>query len=97
MSEEKTTSDGTYFLVFVVLAILTFVQLAVSFSGLDKARLPINMVVASVQVLILSMVFMHLKDSDTLTKLSAVAALFFIGLLFVFTITDYLTRQWLAY
>jgi cytochrome c oxidase subunit IV len=97
MSEEKTTSDGTYYLVYIVLAIMTFAQLAVSFSGLGPMRLPVNMGIASVQVILLSFVFMHLKGSDSLTKITAAAALFFLGLLFLFTITDYLTRQWLAY
>jgi cytochrome c oxidase subunit 4 len=96
MSEEKTTNDGTYLLVFIVLAVMTFAQLALSFSTMEK-RLLISMGLATVQVILLSSVFMHLKGSDTLTKISAVAALFFLGLLFLFTITDYLTRQWATY
>ena len=90
-------SDSSYFMLYFVLAALTLVQIGVSFSDFGKLRLPINMGVACLQMILLTFFFMHLKGSDSLTKITAATALFFLGLLFLFTITDYLTRQWAAY
>src|SRR5437667_12397598 len=91
------TKESTYWFTFFVLAVLTLAQIGVSFSTLEKMRLAINMAIASFQVILLTLYFMHLKESDQLTKITAVAGLFFLGLLFLYVLTDYLTRQWLVF
>jgi cytochrome c oxidase subunit IV len=91
------TKESTYWVTFVVLAVLTLAQIGVSFSDFGKKRLLINMAIASFQVILLTLYFMHLKESDNLTKITAVAGLFFLGLLFLYVVTDQLTRQWLAF
>lgn len=60
-------------------------------------RLVLNLVVASVQVALLGLIFMHLKNSDRLTWLVVGAGLFWILILFLLLLTDYLTRQYGVY
>jgi caa(3)-type oxidase subunit IV len=43
---------------------------------------------------VLALFFMELKQQDTLTWLIAASSLFWTGLLFLFTLTDYLTRHY---
>ena len=82
---------------FVVLLLLAAGQLAVGFSDLGSLKVVANLGVTGIQVAILSYFFMDLKQSDTLTWLCVGASIFWSGLLFLFTLTDYITRHYAAY
>src|SRR5947209_5699815 len=53
-------------------------------------RLVINLVIASVQVALLGLFFMHLKGADRLTWLVVGAGGFWLLILFLLLLTDYL-------
>lgn len=89
-----TSSTLTTFAVLVVLAV---VALAVGFSNMGPAKVFASLGVAVVQSVILALYFMDLKQADKLTWLVAAAAVFWTGLMFLFTLTDYLTRYMAAY
>lgn len=78
---------------FAVLAVLAAVQLGVGFSDLGSSKLVVSLVVAAVQTTVLGYFFMDLKQADKLTWLCVGAAGFWMLLLFVFTLTDYVTRR----
>jgi cytochrome c oxidase subunit 4 len=40
------------------------------------------------------LIFMHVKDSTRLTKLTVIAAAFWLCILFVLTMSDFLSRNW---
>ena len=40
--------------------------------------------------------WMHMRRKDQVVTLSALTALFFIFIMFVLTLSDYLTRQWIS-
>ena len=82
---------------FALLAALTAVQLAVGFSDLGHYKLPVALLVAVTQAGVLSVLFMDLRQADKLTWLVAGASLFWVGLMFLFILTDYLTRWYAAY
>ena len=78
---------------FAVLAALTLVAIGVGFSDLGPIKVVANLAVAVVQAAVLAVFFMDLRQADKLTWLCAGAAVFWVGIEFLFTLTDYLTRQ----
>jgi cytochrome c oxidase subunit IV len=82
---------------FVVLAVLAAVALAVGFSNLGPMKVFASLAVTAVQAVVLSLFFMDLRQADRLTWLCAGAAVFWVLIMFVFTITDYVTRHMSAY
>lgn len=85
------------FLVFLVLAALTVIAILLGFVDLGPAKIWLQLAVACAQAIVLSVFFMDLRFADKLTWLTAIAAIFWTFLLFLFTITDYLTRHYYAY
>jgi len=82
---------------FVVLVALALVALAVGFAPLGPEKVVFSLLVAMVQATVLGLFFMDLKHADTLTWLCVGASFFWVFLLFLFTLTDYLTRHYAAY
>lgn len=82
---------------FAVLAVLAVVALAVGFSDLGPWKVLASLLVAGVQAGVLSYFFMDLRQADKLTWLCVGASIFWTGILFLFTLTDYLTRHYATY
>lgn len=92
----EVPTTGSFLTTFVVLALLTLVQIGIGFSTLGEWKVVAALVIATVQTAVLGLYFMDLRHADTLTWLCVGAALFWVGILFTFTLTDYLTRHMLA-
>ena len=86
------TTLGTL-ITFLVLLALACVQMFVGFSAMGDEKLIIQLLITCTQAVILSYFFMDLRQSDQLTWLCVGASIFWSGLLFLFTLTDYLTRH----
>jgi caa(3)-type oxidase subunit IV len=79
---------------FAVLAGLALLALYVGFSTeLGSMKVVASLAVSTVQACVLAYFFMDLKQADALTWLVAAASIFWTGLMFLFTLTDYLTRH----
>lgn len=85
---------GKMFVVFLVMAALTAMALVVGFTELGQVKVWVSLGVAVAQGIVLTLFFMELKQQDTLTWLIAASSIFWTFLLFLFTITDYLTRHY---
>ena len=79
--------------IFVVLAGLALLQIFVGFSDLGPMKVVANLLVAAVQASVLALFFMDLRQGDKLTWLIAMSGLFWTFLMFLFVLTDYLTRH----
>jgi cytochrome c oxidase subunit 4 len=79
--------------IFAVLAGLALLALFIGFSDMGPLKVVASLGCAVVQAGVLAYFFMDLKQSDKLTWLCVGAAVFFTGLQFLFTLTDYLTRH----
>ena len=107
MSEVKETihehdthtvaSTGSTLTVFVVLVLLSVVAISVGFSDLGPWKVAASLAVAGVQALVLTVFFMDLKQADKLTWLCAGASVFWVAIMFTFTLTDYITRHLAAF
>ena len=86
-------STQSTLLTFAVLAGLSLVALAVGFSDFGPWKVLVSLLVAAIQAGVLAVYFMDLRQADKLTWLCAGAAVFWVGIQFLFTLTDYLTRH----
>lgn len=87
----------TYWLVFAALIALTVLTVFVSFLEIGAWHTPAGLAIATAKGLLVILVFMHVLYAGRLTWLVVAAALFWLGILFVLTLSDYLTRGWSVY
>jgi len=92
-SEERhITSYKIYFIVWVILMILTAVTVYVSYLDFGQLNIVIAMVVASIKAGAVALFFMHLKFEDSITWLFALFPIALLILLIGMTIVDTFTR-----
>jgi caa(3)-type oxidase subunit IV len=87
-----------YLAIYVAILALIGAQVGVSMSSIQgNAALILNLLIAGVQTCLLAYFFMHLKGADNMIWLTVGAAVFWILLMFLLLLTDYVTRQFAAY
>lgn len=80
--------------VFIAVVGLALVNVFLSSAiGPTKFTLPLQLGIASVQAVLVGYYFMHLRQSDKVVTLTALASLFWMGILFVLFLADYMTRH----
>lgn len=94
---EPITPTRTYYTVFAALITLTLVTVAVSFLELGAWHTAVGVLIGVVKASLVTLFFMHLLHSSKLSWLAALAGLFWMGILMALTLSDYLTRQVMAY
>jgi cytochrome c oxidase subunit IV len=86
---------ATYVVTTVVLLVLTALNIALAQVRLGGFNNVIALGIASVEAVIMALVFMRLRRSPAMTRLVAIAGLFWLGILMSGTLDDVLTRNWL--
>jgi cytochrome c oxidase subunit 4 len=87
-------SIGLLAVVWVVVLGLALANVGISIAiGPTKFTLPLQMAIASVQAGTVAYYFMHLRQGDRVVILTALSSLFWMGILFVLFLADYLTRH----
>jgi cytochrome c oxidase subunit 4 len=89
------TPVRTYALVFAALIALTITTVAVSRLELGEYNFICAMTIAVVKGTLVVLFFMHIRGSTSMTKLFVAAGLFWMAILLVFVLSDYLSRGWL--
>lgn len=90
-------SVGASTMIFLVLAGMTAMALMVGFLEIGPLKVWVSLAIAIVQAAIVGVFSMDLKQSDKLTWLVVAASIFWTFLLFLFTLTDFLTRHYFAF
>jgi cytochrome c oxidase subunit 4 len=91
------TSPPTYFTVFAALIGLTLLTVGLSFLELGAWHTPVGVAIGAAKAVLVGLFFMHLWHSTRLTRVVVAAGLFWVTFFLLMTLTDYLTRPWLAY
>jgi len=81
-----------YLLVFATLLLLTLVTVDVAFYNFGWLNIYLALVIATFKATIVVMFFMHVKYSPRLTWLFAIAGIFWMIILLVLMLSDYVTR-----
>lgn len=87
-------SKLTYWLVFFALLIGTAITIPAAFKDLGWLNAPVALTIATIKAVLVVLFFMHVKDSSKLTKLTVIGGVFWLGILFVLTMGDYVSRRW---
>jgi len=81
-----------YLLVFATLLLMTLVTVDVAFYNFGWLNIYLALVIATFKATIVVMYFMHVKFSPRLTWLFAIAGIFWMIILLVLMLSDYMTR-----
>jgi cytochrome c oxidase subunit 4 len=92
--EEHITSRKTYLFVFLALLVLLAATVGAAFVNLGPFNLVLALIIAGVKAALVVLFFMHVRSSDSLTRIFAAAGLIWLLILVGLTLTDYLTRSW---
>jgi cytochrome c oxidase subunit 4 len=85
-----------YYTIFGALMIGTALTVVVAFFDLGFLNNIVMLAIASAKAMLVVLYFMHVRWSSRLTWLVVGSGIFFLLILFTFTMTDYLTRGWLV-
>jgi cytochrome c oxidase subunit 4 len=85
-----------YYRVFATLIALTLLTVGVAFIDLGQLNIVLNLAIAVCKALLVMLFFMHLRYSTHLTWIVAAAGVIWLGHFILFTMSDYLTRGWMA-
>jgi cytochrome c oxidase subunit 4 len=85
-----------YFLIFITLMVLTGVTVWVAFIDLGFMNDVVAMAIACTKATLVILYFMHVRYSSKLTWAFVAVGFFFLLILFGLTMSDYLTRDWIA-
>jgi len=91
----KIVPVKNYVLVFLILITLTITTVAVSKIELGEFNFIVAMTIAVIKAVLVILFFMHVKGSSAMTKLFVGAGFFWMAILLVFVLSDYLSRGWL--
>jgi cytochrome c oxidase subunit 4 len=78
--------------VFVGLLVLTALTTWIAFQDLGAFNTPVALLIAGVKAGLVVLWFMHLRGSEKLVWLCALASLLWLLIFFAFTLSDFLTR-----
>ena len=82
----------TYFLVFGTLMAFTLLTVWAAFQNLHALNAPIALVIATIKATLVTLFFMHVKDSGRLIQIAVLSGVFWLGILLTLTMTDFLSR-----
>jgi cytochrome c oxidase subunit 4 len=86
---------ASYFGVFAALMALTALTVWAAFQHLGIWNTPLALAIAMTKATLVALIFMHLKYSPRRTVIVFVASVLWLAILFVITLSDYLSRSWL--
>ena len=95
MSTEHAASRRSYYTVFLILLVCTFLTWWVAYFDLGPLNTIVALGIAIFKATLVVLIFMHARTSSRLTWIVIIAGLFWLGILLVLTASDYLTRSWI--
>ena len=84
-----------YFAIFAALMVLTATTTAVAFLDLGPWNTVVALGIAFLKATLVVLFFMHVKYSPRLTQVTIAGGLFWLAILIVLTLSDFMTRGWL--
>ena len=89
---ERIISERAYYAVFAALLVLTLTTYEAARADLGRWNTPVGLAIAAGKAVLIVLYFMHARYSTRLTRVVIGAGLFWLGILLVLTMSDYVTR-----
>ena len=93
---KEADSPSQLFIVYAAVLLLALANVGLSSTGLGRYGLVLQLAIGTVQAGLVAYFFMHLRQGDKVVVLTALAGIFWMGILFVLFLSDYMTRDILA-
>ncbi len=91
---KELDAPGQLVIVFLAVVGLALANIGLSIAiGPTKFTLPLQLAIGSVQAGLVAYYFMHLRAGDKVVTLTALASLFWMAILFILFMSDYMTRH----
>ncbi|MGE4055082.1 MAG: cytochrome C oxidase subunit IV family protein [Vicinamibacterales bacterium] len=94
---EHIVPRQTYYIIFGILMACTYLTVQAAYLDLGVLNTVVALGIASFKAVVVVLFFMHVKYSTRLTWLVVAASVFWLGILLVLTLSDYLTRSWMTF
>src|SRR6266508_1484982 len=92
MPTEHIVPARTYYTIYVILLVCTYLTWQVAFFDLGALNTVAALTIAVFKAVLVVLFFMHVKYSTRLTWVVVVASVFWLGILLALTFGDYLMR-----
>ena len=92
---EHVVPRKVYYAVFVALLVLTAITTAVAFVDLGPWNTVVALGIAFLKATLVALFFMHVKYSPRLTQVVVAGGIFWLAILIVLTLSDFVSRGWL--
>jgi cytochrome c oxidase subunit IV len=97
MQTQHILPTRTYFTVYALLLVCTYLTWQVAFFDLGAMNTVAAITIAVFKAVIVILFFMHVKYSTRLTGIVIIGSVFWLGILLALLSSDYLTRGWRTY
>ena len=94
---EHIVPTRIYYTIFAILMLCTGLTVWVAFLDLGALNTVAALAIAVFKATLVVLFFMHVKYSTRLTWAVVAGSIFWLGILLVLTMSDYLTRGWRTY
>jgi cytochrome c oxidase subunit IV len=94
MAGHHVVSWRIYVVIFLALAVLTVVTVQAAGRDFGVLNTVIALGIAAVKATLVMLFFMHVRYSPRLTTLVLFSGFVFLGILILFTVSDYISRPW---
>ena len=94
---EHIVPKRVYYTIFAILMVCTALTVWVAFLDLGALNTVAALAIAVFKATLVVLFFMHVKYSTRLTWAVVLGGIFWLGIMFVLTMGDYLTRGWRTY
>jgi cytochrome c oxidase subunit 4 len=94
---EHIVPTRVYYTIFAILMVCTLLTVLIASVDLGALNTVAALTIAVFKAALVVLYFMHVKYSTRLTWAVVVGGVFWLGILLVLTMSDYMTRGWRTY
>lgn len=87
----------TYTLTYLALMALLALTYAAAHVDLGSLNVPLGLAIATAKAMLVVLYFMHLRRTPGLNRIASAAGVFWLGILLVLSLSDYVSRSWLLF
>jgi cytochrome c oxidase subunit 4 len=87
-------SRRTYFAIFAILLVCTYLTWQVAYFDLGPLNTVVALGIAVFKAVLVVLFFMHVRHGTRLTGVVVLSGVFWLAILLIITMSDYLTRGW---
>jgi cytochrome c oxidase subunit 4 len=94
---EHIVGPKVYVTIFLILIAFTGLTVGAAFIDLGSFNAIVALTIAVIKGLLVVLFFMHVRYSSKMVMVLVISGFFWLGIMFVLTMSDYISRVWSSY